>query len=130
MSQRQSRRPSRSVESSEVGYAEGRAQRTSYGGSSYGRNQTRGGGDRPVYTPLTKLIEQDAPLHPRSQLVLMYGFFQSEMPGDDNRGVASWLKECLTKHGTPSLVRFDDRRRAQVFRRDQFQPWFDGLIES
>jgi hypothetical protein len=82
-----------------------------------------------AYTPLVRLIEQDAPLFGRSQLVLMYGPFQAEMP-TEALGVATWLKACLRQHGIPSLVRFDDRRSAQVFRRDQFQPWVEHLIEA
>ncbi|MBE9033419.1 hypothetical protein IQ266_27185 [filamentous cyanobacterium LEGE 11480] len=79
---------------------------------------------------MVHLIEQDAPLRGRSQLVLMYGPFQAEMPTGAGEGVATWLKSCLSEHGIPSLVRFDDRRAAQVFRRDQFQPWFAGLMEA
>ncbi len=80
-------------------------------------------------TSLTKLIEQDAPLQTNSQLVLMYGPFQTEMLPEAGQGVASWIKDCLRKHGLPSLVRFDYRRRAQIFRRDEFQPWLEPLIE-
>ncbi|MFM2428921.1 MAG: hypothetical protein RLZZ511_134 [Cyanobacteriota bacterium] len=85
---------------------------------------------RPVQTPLLRLIEQDAPLRGRSQLVLMYGPFQTEMSANAGEGVATWLKACLSQHGIPSLVRFDDRRAAQVFRRDQFQPWVAHLMEA
>ncbi len=81
-------------------------------------------------TSLTKLIEQDAPLQTNSQLVLMYGPFQTEMLPEAGQGVASWIKDCLRKHGLPSLVRFDYRRRAQIFRRDEFQPWLEPLIEQ
>ncbi len=84
---------------------------------------------RTASTPLVRLIEQDAPLYGRTQLVLMYGPFQAEMPAEAI-GVATWLKACLSQHGIPSLVRFDDRRYAQVFRRDQFQPWVQHLIEA
>jgi hypothetical protein len=77
-----------------------------------------------------RLIEQDAPLRGRSQLVLMYGPFQAEMPTEAGKGVATWLKSCLSEYGIPSLVRFDDRRSAQVFRRDQFQPWVTHLMEA
>lgn len=80
-------------------------------------------------TSLAKLIEQDAPLQANSQLLLMYGPFQTEMLPESRQGVASWIKDCLRKHGLPSLVRFDYRRRAQVFRRDEFQPWLEPLIE-
>jgi hypothetical protein len=85
---------------------------------------------RPTPTNLVRLIEQDAPLRGRSQLVLMYGPFQAEMPTEAGEGVATWLKSCLSLHGIPSLVRFDDRRAAQVFRRDQFQPWVAHLMEA
>lgn len=81
------------------------------------------------HTNLTKLIEQDSPLLTNSQLVLMYGPFQTEMLPEAGQGVASWIKDCLRKHGLPSLVRFDYRRRAQIFRRDQFQPWLEPLME-
>ena len=86
---------------------------------------------RPANTKisLTKLIEQDSPLQTNSQLVLMYGPFQTEMLPEAGQGVASWIKDCLRKHGLPSLVRFDYRRRAQIFRRDEFQPWLEPLIE-
>ncbi|SRR5579883_1848136 len=77
---------------------------------------------------LTNLIERDAPLQAHSVLVLMYGPFQAEMVPEEGQGVASWLRECVRKHGIPSLLRFDYRRRAQVFRRDQFQPWLDPLL--
>ncbi len=86
---------------------------------------------RPANTKisLTKLIEQDSPLQTNSQLVLMYGPFQTEMLPEAGQGVASWIKDCLRKHGLPSLVRFDYRCRAQIFRRDEFQPWLEPLIE-
>jgi hypothetical protein len=61
--------------------------------------------------------------------VLMYGPFQTEMLPEAGQGVASWIKDCIRKHGLPSLVRFDYRRRAQIFRRDQFQPWLEPLME-
>jgi hypothetical protein len=77
---------------------------------------------------LMKLIEQDAPLRHHSGLVLMYGPFQAEMATDQSIGVASWLRECVRKHGLPSLVRYDHRHRAQVFRRDQFQPWLEPML--
>lgn len=77
---------------------------------------------------LTSLIEQDAPLQSHSGLVLMYGPFQAEMVPEHGQGVASWLRECVRKHGLPSLVRYDYRHRAQVFRRDQFQPWLEPLL--
>ncbi|MBW4522842.1 MAG: hypothetical protein KME16_24660 [Scytolyngbya sp. HA4215-MV1] len=81
-----------------------------------------------IQLSLTRLIEQDAPLQTHSLLVLMYGPFQAEMAPEAGQGVASWIKDCLRKHGLPSLVRFDYRRRAQVFRRDQFQSWLEPLM--
>lgn len=86
--------------------------------------------DRSACPSLNMLIERDAPLHAHSGLVLMYGPFQEEMVPQEGRGVASWIKECVHKHGIPSLVRFDYRRRAQVFRRDQFQPWLEPLMSK
>lgn len=83
---------------------------------------------RSTLPSLTNLIERDAPLQAHSMLVLMYGPFQAEMIPNEGQGVASWLKECVRKHGIPSLLRFDYRRRAQVFRRDQFQPWLEPLL--
>lgn len=80
------------------------------------------------HTWLPSLIEQDAPLKGHSALVLMYGPFQAEMQPENGQGIASWLRECVRKHGLPSLVRFDYRQRAQVFRRDQFQPWLEPLL--
>lgn len=77
---------------------------------------------------LTTLIEQDAPLRSHTVLVLMYGPFQAEMHADQGLGVASWLRECVRKHGIPSLMRFDYRHRVQVFRRDQFQLWLEPLM--
>lgn len=85
--------------------------------------------DYPPKTSLTRLIEQDAPLFTHSQLVLMYGPFQTEMAPEAGQGVASWMRDCIRKYGLPSLVRFDYRRRAQIFRRDQFQPWLEPLID-
>lgn len=76
---------------------------------------------------LVSLIAQDAPLQTHSTLVLMYGPFQAEMSSAQGQGVASWLRDCVKKHGLPSLVRFDYRRRAQIFRRDQFQSWLEPL---
>ncbi len=84
----------------------------------------------PRYPSLTTLIEQDAPLQSQSGLVLMYGPFQAELLPQERQGVASWIQECVRKHGIPSLVRFDYRRRAQVFRRDQFQPWLEPLLNK
>ncbi|MBF2027795.1 MAG: hypothetical protein IGS48_13700 [Oscillatoriales cyanobacterium C42_A2020_001] len=81
-------------------------------------------------TWLASLIEQDAPLKTNSMLVLMYGPFQAEMAPNNEQGIASWLRDCVRKHGLPSLVRFDYRQRAQVFRRDQFQPWLEPFLNK
>lgn len=125
MSQRHPHRKSREFGREGVGAA-------SQGESRVERRwaESRRSSDYPPRTSLTRLIEQDAPLLNHSQLVLMYGPFQAEMQPEVGQGVASWLKDCLRKHGIPSLVRFDYRRRAQVFRRDQFQPWFDELMKA
>lgn len=82
------------------------------------------------HTTLTRLIEQDAPLFSHSHLVLMYGFFQAEMAPEASQGVASWIRDCIRQYGLPSLVRFDSHRRAQIFRRDQFQPWLEPLMDQ
>ena len=79
---------------------------------------------------LSHLIEQNAPLNTHTSLVLMYGPFQAEMGSSNRQGVASWLQECVRKHGLPSLVRFDHRQRAQVFRRDQFQSLLEPLLSQ
>jgi len=79
-------------------------------------------------TNLSQMIERDAPLQTHTLLVLMYGPFQAAMSAGQGQGVASWLQDCVRKHGIPSLVRFDYGRRAQVFRRDQFQPWLEPFL--
>ena len=81
-----------------------------------------------AFKDFTHLIERDAPLQTNAALVLMYGPFQAEMQADRGQGVASWLRECVSKHGIPSLVRFDYRRRAQIFRRDQFESWLEPMM--
>ena len=94
---------------------------------SWNRGRRSQQDEYPPRTYLTRLIEEDAPLFSNSHLLLMYGPFQAVMPYESGLGVATWLRGCLQQHGLPSLVRFDQRQRAQVFRRDQFQPWFDAL---
>ncbi len=86
------------------------------------------GGQSSPWIDLTALIEQDAPLKSHTGLVLMYGPFQAEMHSDQGQGVASWLRDCVRKHGIPSLMRLDYRHRVQVFRRDQFQSWLEPLM--
>ncbi|MEX0270911.1 hypothetical protein AB3R30_17350 [Leptolyngbyaceae cyanobacterium UHCC 1019] len=80
-------------------------------------------------SPLASMIEQDAPLRSNNTLVLMYDPFQAEM-ATGNQGVASWLRDCIRKHGIPSLIRFDYRQKAQIFRRDQFQSWLEPLLNK
>ncbi|PZV14864.1 MAG: hypothetical protein DCF22_08270 [Leptolyngbya sp.] len=82
-----------------------------------------------THSPLISLIEQDAPLRSNNTLVLMYDPFQAEM-ASDSQGVASWLRDCIRKHGIPSLIRFDYRQKAQIFRRDQFQSWLEPLLNK
>jgi hypothetical protein len=79
---------------------------------------------------LPRLIDMDAPLSSHSTLVLMYGPFQAEMKSEAGQGVATWIKDCLGKHGLPSLVRFDHRHRAQIYRRDEFQSWLEPLMKA
>ncbi len=78
---------------------------------------------------LASLIEQDAPLRRNNTLVLMYDPFQAEMAAN-SQGVASWLRDCIRKHGIPSLIRFDYRQKAQIFRRDQFQYCLEPLLNK
>jgi hypothetical protein len=89
------------------------------------RQQTRS-----PHPSLPRLIEQDALLQTNTQIVLMYGPFQAELLPEAGQGVASWLRDCVRKHGLPSLLRFDYRRKAQIFRRDQFAPWLEPLMEG
>jgi len=79
---------------------------------------------------LVQLIEQDAPLQNRHVLVLMYGPFQAEMSAAQGQGVGSWLRDCVRKHGLPSLLRFDQGRRALIFRQDQLQSWLEPLLAN
>jgi hypothetical protein len=138
MPQRQSRRSSRSQrvspssrpENPSPDQAQPEADRQVQPRTERTWSENRSRQSRPTPTNLMHLIQQDAPLRGRSQLVLMYGPFQAEMTTEAGEGVATWLKSCLSKHGIPSLVRFDDRRAAQVYRRDQFQPWVAHLMEA
>ncbi|MCF2971777.1 hypothetical protein L1047_11280 [Synechococcus sp. Nb3U1] len=72
---------------------------------------------------LPKLIQENAVLQSRSQLLLMYSDFQTEMPNDGKTGIGTWLQSRLKEHGMPSLMRFGPRSRPQVFRRDEFSEW-------
>ncbi|MDX2270518.1 MAG: hypothetical protein NW237_01020 [Cyanobacteriota bacterium] len=81
--------------------------------------------------PLPKLIQENALLQSRSQLLLMYSSFQTEMPSDGKTGIGTWIKSRLNEHGMPSLIRFGPRTRPQVFRRDEFVTWFrDSTLDS
>ncbi|MBD2101340.1 hypothetical protein [Leptolyngbya sp. FACHB-261] len=82
----------------------------------------------PQHNGLPQLIEQDAPLQSRSQLIMMYDRFQAEMPIQGSLGVGSWIRQFLQEHGLPSLIRFGQSNRLRVFRRDEFQPWFEPLM--
>ncbi|PSB25499.1 hypothetical protein [Stenomitos frigidus] len=133
MTQRRSRRPSDADTDPNQEYSASTAQRemTKTLRARVSREDTEvrmASQSRSAHPSLTSLIERDAPLQAHSMLVLMYGPFQAEMIPEEGQGVASWLKECVRKHGIPSLLRFDYRRRAQVFRRDQFQPWLEPLL--
>ncbi|MFQ3585909.1 MAG: hypothetical protein SNJ85_13495 [Cyanobacteriota bacterium] len=72
---------------------------------------------------LPQLIQENAVLQSRSQLLLMYSDFQTEMPNDGKTGIGTWLQSRLKEHGMPSLMRFGPRSRPQVFRRDEFSEW-------
>lgn len=72
---------------------------------------------------LPKLIQENAVLQSRSQLLLMYSDFQTEMPNDGKTGIGTWLQSRFKEHGMPSLMRFGPRSRPQVFRRDEFSEW-------
>ncbi len=72
---------------------------------------------------LPKLIQENAVLQSRSQLLLMYSDFQTEMPNDGKTGIGTWLQSRLKEHGMPSLLRFGPRSCPQVFRRDEFSEW-------
>ncbi len=79
---------------------------------------------------LPKLIQENAVLQSRSQLLLMYSDFQTEMPNDGKTGVGTWLQSRLKEHGMPSLMRFGPRSRPQVFRRDEFREWIALALTS
>lgn len=76
------------------------------------------------------LIAHNAPLDSGSLLVLLYERLQLQMTPSDRQGVGIWLKECVDKHGLPSLLRFGRRDRATVYRKDEFAPWFAPLMNK
>lgn len=95
--------------------------------SKSGRSRT----DRPqAVSSLPQLIEEDAVLQSRSQLLLMYSSFQTEMPSDGTTRIVSWLQARIREHGLPSLIRFGPRYRPQVLRRDEFKDWFTPLVSQ
>lgn len=135
MSQRRPRQRSSSSSSSSYSSPnshpewESKPQREPAKRSSHQRQDSRTShSEAALCADLATLIEQDAPLKSHTGLVLMYGPFQAEMQAEQGQGVASWLRDCVRKHGLPSLVRLDYRRRAQVLRRDQFQPLLEPLM--
>ncbi len=79
---------------------------------------------------LPRLIQEDATLEARSQLLLMYSSFQTEMPSDGKTGVGTWLRDRLKEYGMPSLVRFGPRSRPKVLRRDEFVDWFQVSLST
>jgi hypothetical protein len=83
-----------------------------------------------THLSLPKLIQENAVLQSRSQLLLMYSDFQTEMPNDGKTGVGTWLQSRLKEHGMPSLLRFGPRSRPQVFRRDEFSEWITLALAS
>ncbi|MEO0803243.1 MAG: hypothetical protein AAFY57_13310 [Cyanobacteria bacterium J06642_2] len=76
-----------------------------------------------VSEALSRLIRDNAPLKSNSQLLLMYGNFQSEMPADGKTGITTWLKNHIGHYGVPSLIRFGPRSRPRVLRKDEFLHW-------
>ncbi len=56
----------------------------------------------------------------QSQVLLMYGSFQMEMPSNSSTSIAQWLRQVIADHGTPSLMRIGPRSRPRVFRKDEF----------
>jgi hypothetical protein len=89
------------------------------------RDSEKPGAVLPISLP--RLIQENALLQSRNQLLLMYSSFQTEMPSDGKTGVGTWLRSRLGEHGMPSLVRFGPRSRPQVYRRDEFAEWFKIL---
>ncbi len=85
---------------------------------------------RSVANPLPRLIQENATLQSRNQLLLMYSSFQTEMPTDGKTGVGTWLQIHLSEYGMPSLVRFGPRNRPQVLRKDEFADWFRPFMPS
>ncbi len=79
---------------------------------------------------LPQLLEENAVLQSRNQLLLMYSSFQTEMPSDGNTRIGTWLQSHLQEHGLPSLIRFGPRYRPQVLRRDEFKEWFAPLLSQ
>jgi hypothetical protein len=127
MTQRRSHRKPHAESTTERATVKSRRESTKHPSNRW--NEPRSANrENTAFSDLANLIEQDAPLKTHNGLVLMYGPFQAEMLPEHGQGVASWLRECVRKHGLPSLVRFDYRHRAQVFRRDQFQSWLEPLL--
>lgn len=84
----------------------------------------------PIPNALPRLIQENATLQSRNQLLLMYSSFQTEMPSDGKTGISTWLETHLSQYGMPSLVRFGPRSRPQVLRKDQFADWFRPFLPS
>lgn len=65
-------------------------------------------------------IRNDTSLASHSQVLLMYGSFQLEMPTDSRSSICNWLRQVVADHGVPSLMRIGPRSRPRVFRKDEF----------
>jgi len=74
---------------------------------------------------LPRLLGENAVLSPRQQLLLMYSHFQTDMPS--GTPIGTWVLSQIKEHGMPSLLRFGPRYKPQVFRKDEFAPWFQSL---
>lgn len=79
----------------------------------------------PEASLLPRLLSENAVLSSRQQLLLMYSNFQADMPSGSAMG--TWVQSQLKEHGMPSLLRFGPRHKPQVFRKDEFAPWFQSL---
>lgn len=110
------------------------SRRKSSGRTSSERNNERGSRGRAEAkiqpSLLPQMIQDNATLQSRNQLLLMYSSFQAEMPSDGSTRIGNWIQAHLQQHGLPSLIRFGPRYRPQVLRRDEFIEWFHPLLSQ
>lgn len=77
-------------------------------------------------THFLEWLRNGAHLSNQSQVLLMYGSFQMEMPSNSSASIAQWLHQVIATHGTPSLMRIGPRSRPRVFRKDEFMQVLQG----